>query len=308
MEILFLLGLLPLLLLFGGSDEPPEVDNGRMPEDEVIEGGNSPTEGDSIDGGDGFDLIFGRAGPDQLDGGADADIVVGESWGDTLSGGDGVDLLVGGGGDDVLSGDGDDDDLLGGAGDDDLQGGDGNDGLIDVSGRDTLSGGEGDDLLGALDVAGRFDPSFLISDEVTTGLLGLVADFYGDDVSAGQITRLGEAINSADGDTSADVLDGGGGNDDLVGDLGDTLTGGEGNDFFSVVNDGALDACTITDYDPATEGLEILVWDAAPNVISVVDNPGGDGAFVQVDGETAAWLQGVTAASVNLGAISTRFI
>ena len=90
--------------------------------------------GDTVDGGEGQDRLYGLGGDDRLDGGAGIDRV---------DGGDGDDLLDGGAGDDggqvmgdlpgagVMAGG-----LFGGAGDDRLDGG---------AGRDALSGGAGRD-------------------------------------------------------------------------------------------------------------------------------------------------------------------
>ncbi|MDO7904757.1 immunoglobulin-like domain-containing protein, partial [Pseudomonas sp. K1(2024)] len=66
---------------------------------------------------------------------------------DTLIGGDGDDILFGQGGDDYLDGGRGNDILLGGTGNDTLIGGEGNDLLIGGAGNDILIGGKGDDIL-----------------------------------------------------------------------------------------------------------------------------------------------------------------
>jgi Ca2+-binding RTX toxin-like protein len=66
---------------------------------------------------------------------------------DTLQGGDGRDIISGGAGNDVTNANGGNDVLFGGAGDDTQYGGAGNDRIYANQGADTSYGGEGDDVL-----------------------------------------------------------------------------------------------------------------------------------------------------------------
>ncbi len=135
---------------------------------------------DTLNGGDGDDVLIGQGGNDTLNGGNGNDILVGGAGNDVLNGGAGVDtasyidapsgvtvdlsILVaqntGGGGTDTLSsienligsnfadvlkGDNNANVLFGGAGNDTLLGGGGDDFLIGGLGADTMSGGAGKD-------------------------------------------------------------------------------------------------------------------------------------------------------------------
>ena len=62
------------------------------------------SEGLSIEGAGGNDVIFGSDDADTISGGNDADRLYGEAGADTLIGGDGVDRLQGDAGDDALYG------------------------------------------------------------------------------------------------------------------------------------------------------------------------------------------------------------
>ena len=75
---------------------------------------------------------------ESMQGGNGPDIIEGTLFADNIDGGNGDDRIQGSGGDDALSG---------GNGDDYLQGNEGNDNLSGVNGHDTLFGGEGDDTL-----------------------------------------------------------------------------------------------------------------------------------------------------------------
>jgi len=224
---------------------------------------------DSLDGGDGNDILVGDGGDDVLLGGDDND----ELWGDDqqvavvqegndwLDGGAGNDQLVGGGGQDTLAGgDGDDllagdyannstdgfDDILdGGAGIDELQGGGGhdlltggteNDRLFGQDGNDSLFGDTGDDLLTGglgndeLDGGeGIDDMQGREGDDLLLG--GGGSDFlYGDGPDPTVLNLVG-GNDSLDGEEGDDLLWGGGGQDQLFGgDGADQLVGDNGND------------------------------------------------------------------------------
>lgn len=111
---------------------------------------------DSLEAGDGDDLVRGSpvdnlidggGGRDRLFGGGGDDTVLGERGKDVLAGGVGDDQLFGGAGADVLKGNRGKDELRGENGDDRLIGGGGADELFGGSSRDQLFGGGGADVL-----------------------------------------------------------------------------------------------------------------------------------------------------------------
>lgn len=231
------------------------------------------TTGDNtLNGGDGDDLLFGDYGNDTLYGGNGVDRLIGDTGNDILYGeagddrlegsvgndilygGDGIDRLLGGDGDDVLYGD---------AGDDRIEGGEGNDTLIGGAGNDRIDGGNGIDTVDYSSHAAG-----------VTVILGSHADVNGDGVADDDILFIENAIGTAFNDSlrgdaldntlwgndGADYLEGNGGNDILYGGAGnddhvwvngnkvsngglfggngdDTLYGGEGNDRLEGGND-----------------------------------------------------------------------
>ncbi len=112
--------------------------------------------GDSINGGDGNDLItdagglntlFGGDGHDTITGGLGNDQLIGDDGDDSLTGGTGNDTIDGGNGADTIStGDGDDR-VFAGNGEDSILGEDGNDTLNGDGGTDILDGGDGNDSI-----------------------------------------------------------------------------------------------------------------------------------------------------------------
>lgn len=193
--------------------------------DSVLGGGGGDTiygqdGNDSIDGGDDNDRIYAGAGNDNLTGGAGNDTVYGGDGDDSWQVGDiGDDLVYGGAGNDILSGD---------LGSDTLYGDDGNDAIEGHQGADFIYGGLGDDYLAGADVTGITTPA----NRTLTPTIGTE-------------------------DNLSDYLDGGIGNDTLLGNGGrDTLIGGAGNNF--LVGGAGADlfvvegADTITDFDATT--------------------------------------------------------
>ncbi|MEQ8498820.1 MAG: hypothetical protein RIB84_05455, partial [Sneathiellaceae bacterium] len=162
-----------------------------------------------------------------FDAGAGDDTVVGGRQADTVDGGSGDDQLFGGAGSDKLSGEDGDDTLDGGEGRDTLTGGAGND-RIQVSGdhaeSDRMDGGAGADTLFS---EGDFS-------------LGSNAQLI--DIETIEIQGGGTVHGTADSDRidlsgvsslqGVEALDGGFGNDTLIGSGSDatTLLGGAGND------------------------------------------------------------------------------
>ncbi len=194
---------------------------------------------DTVEGGNGNDLLIGDAGDERFFGDAGRDTLFGGDGNDDLFGGAGDDFLKGDAGDDDLDGDDGDDRLFGGLGEDTLEGGAGNDLLEGGEAYDRLRGGAGDDHLDG----GAGDDS-LHGDSGHDLLKGGAGEDYlegGDDDdwlfgNLGRDTLDGEDGNDLlDGGEGRDELHGGQGDDILRGGLGeDTLAGCDGNDTLFV--------------------------------------------------------------------------
>ncbi|TMV90000.1 calcium-binding protein [Thioclava sp. BHET1] len=149
-------------------------------------------------------------------------------------------LLDGKGGDDRLSGSDESDVLLGGAGDDRLY--DFNRGAVDASGAPIGGRPTGDDLL----VGGAGD-DYLHATSGTDTLLGGEGN---DTFSDGLIEPENfQDLTLLDDDPA--MMDGGAGDDLLMGSLGDTMTGGTGAESFDVnIYGGGDGPAIITDFNP----------------------------------------------------------
>lgn len=249
---------------------------------------------DTLNGAAGEDHLFGAQGDDSLRGGTAADVLHGQDGTDWLAGNAGADTLFGGMGDDSLSGGTGSDSLQGGQGDDSLHGGRGadalhggygNDSLQGDAGEDTLFGGSGADLLD-----GRTDPSLPPDPADASGAQ--------DDTQ--------DATTASD----RDFLNGGPGDDTLIGGLNDVLTGGSGEDMFYVGEtvvtqpsfetpeaggtDGA--ALTLMDFDATEDQLAVLYASdtAAPTISVLNDVPPNSTTHVFVDGVEMAIVHGAS--------------
>ncbi|HET7450926.1 MAG TPA: calcium-binding protein [Gaiellaceae bacterium] len=176
----------------------------------------------SLFGGADNDVLTGGSGADQLFGQSGNDTLLGKGGNDLLFGGDGSDVLTGGDGDDQVFGQSGDDRLIWNPGDDtDLnEGGDGADTV-------QVNGGNGSEQFTttANGTRVRFDrvtPAPFSLDIGTSETLVVNANGGDDTFSAtGNLAALVRL-----------VVDGGAGNDTLLGgNGGDTLLGGDGNDF-----------------------------------------------------------------------------
>jgi Ca2+-binding RTX toxin-like protein len=198
--------------------------------------------------------IFGGAGRDQLSldesngvlpaanifGEADDDILIGGSASDTLDGGPGDDILLGKGGADILLGGDGNDTLTGGTGDDQVFGEGNDDRMIwnPGDGSDLNEGGLGGDIVeinggnGAETFTTTANGTRVRFDRVTP------APFF---IDIGTSEKLilnangGDDSFSATGDLAALIqitVDGGAGNDTILGSNGaDILIGGDNDDF-----------------------------------------------------------------------------
>ncbi|WP_238364461.1 Ig-like domain-containing protein [Mesobacterium pallidum] len=180
-----------------GFDSDPNTDDGR----DSVQGGQGD---DLIMTGDDDDTIDGGQGNDTVDAGIDDDFITGNQGDDSLLGGHGSDTIDGGQDNDYIDGsapialeivdgfdpvpENDRDSLIGGLGDDTIIGGDDDDTLLGGSGNDILDGGIDEDSL----VGGGGDDTLIGGDGADTMSGGDNRDFF-------------------DGASVGDQIDGGGG-------------------------------------------------------------------------------------------------
>ena len=212
--------------------------------------------------------LFGGAGNDTLTGGSGNDQLFGQKGNDTLLGKGGVDFLFGGAGNDTLVG-GDADDLVFGEG--------GNDKMVWNPGDDTdlneggagidtveINGGGGDEQFtttanGTRVRFDRLDPAPFSIDIGTSENLLLNANGGNDSFSAtGNLAAL-----------ILITVDGGAGNDTLLGSNGnDLLIGGEGNDL--------IDGQQGQDVAVLGAGDDVFQWDPGDGSDTVEGQDGND--------------------------------
>ncbi len=223
---------------------------------------------DFLQGDAGADTLVGDVGSDLLQGGSENDLLQGGRGNDLLEGGTGADTLNGEGGNDELHGGGDGDSLIGGRGSDELYGGPGEDQLHGGLGTDIVHGGPDDDRIqysiardegngldvlrggsedDVIEIMGSDLDEYLRIEEISPGLfqanrlsfeteeaLSTIQFGLGSDIESIRISGLGgnDTIEAADTLTVYKlILDGGAGNDSLVGSNGeDEIYGGLGDD------------------------------------------------------------------------------
>jgi Ca2+-binding RTX toxin-like protein len=285
------------------DEETPEPDARR-----VMQGTGNAEE---MRGDAGLDFMLGGANADKLEGGDNDDILLGEAGADSLYGGVGYDLLLGGAGNDLIYGGNGYDTLIGGAGNDTLNGGAGNDYLVGSSGADKLEGGDGDDIISGYDLVADVTPAIInmllpepqASSQVQA-ILDKASGVFGQSATPELLTRLQDGLLSADSNNADDQLFGGKGNDLLLGDFSDTMTGGEGADAFVVNSDGANEVVTITDLDVTEDTLRIFVPIGTNPAVSFVNGATPEiGVTVVVAGDAVAQLLGLVAADIPAGFI-----
>lgn len=205
-------------------DAPDEASNeNAQPRPSLLIGDDGPNVFTDLDSTTDT-TIQGRGGDDMVDlTGPSNDIILGGDGDDNVSPGDGDDEVFLGRGDDFFGDIGGRNDPDYG-GDDLVRGQAGNDTLISVGGQDTLFGDTGNDVINTNDFLPQFD--------------GVQA--------------------------RPDMGFGGLGDDQMLFDDGDTVSGGEGVDEFQLqVASTKATAVTITDFDPATEALQINISDGS---------------------------------------------
>jgi len=279
--------------------------------------------------------VFGRAGNDQIslneaNGALPKATLFGEADNDTLIGGSGNDMLYGGAGDDVLLGKGGFDFLFGGEGNDTLTGGDGDDQVFGENDNDRFIWNPGDDTdlyeggdgIDTVEVNGgngaedfttiangtrvRFDrinPAPFSLDLGTCEKLVLNANSGNDTFAAtGNLAALIQI-----------TVDGGPGDDTLLGSNGnDLLIGGDNNDFI----DGQQGADTIllgagddtVQWDPGDgndviegqDGTDTLVFNGSnTGEIFNLSANGGRVLFTRNVGSIVADLNGIEIFNLN---------
>ncbi len=197
--------------------------------------------------------LFGGAGNDVLTGGAGGDQLFGEAGNDTLLGQGGFDLLFGGSENDTLTGGDDDDQVFGQAGNDRMIWNPGDDTDLNegAGGTDTVEvngGGAAEQFTATANGTrvrfDRLDPAPFSIDIGTSEKLALNANGGNDSFSAtGDLAALIQT-----------TVDGGAGNDTILGSNGiDLLRGGDGDDF--------VDGQQGNDVALLGAGNDVLQWD-----------------------------------------------
>lgn len=304
MEFLLLL-LIPValgsLLIGGGGDDDdaaPEIDTVEgTDQNDVMRGA---TDADAIDGGYGDDLLFGYGGADTLQGGEDNDFIDGGNSDDLLIGDAGHDVLAGAVGDDSLSGGQGNDLLSGGAGDDTISGGNGDDLLVGSTGADQLYGGYGDDFLDGATPTPNLTATEAFSD-LREEFSSAFNSRYGQDATDADFNRFMRDLASEAADYAPDMLDGGAGNDYVVGDNGDTLTGGVDADYFELSWVSGNAPVHITDYSSSDQGITVYVDEPSDTLpeFGMRDAADGTGVELVIDGAVVAALANAAVADLS---------
>ncbi|MEQ8667930.1 MAG: choice-of-anchor U domain-containing protein [Pirellulales bacterium] len=301
---------------FGGAgNDDIDVANGHNmvmagDDNDVVQAG---TGDDTIYGDAGDDTIVVQAGLNYLRGGDGDDIILGGSDADQIFGDDDNDQLVGGAGPDTIVAGAGVDQISGGDGPDSLDGGSGNDNLSGGEGADTIHGGANDDVLHGgtgIDILYGEDGNDSLFGDEDSGIAQNRQQLYGGpgndqlyayaptNVLATELTELGDALFGEDGDDTLhgnlrqELLDGGSGNDVLIGDdlsgpnyapntnaaiagandilIGgpdqDRLLGGGGNDaLWGGAGTDRLEGQDGADTLYGGSGIDVLVLDVSPD-------------------------------------------
>ena len=205
--------------------------------------------------------VFGLGGNDRITvalngaeayGGTGSDFITNDAGDQKLDGEEGNDILIASDGNDELYGGLDNDALQGGADDDYLESNEGDDVLDGGPGSDVLSGGDGNDfMLGG----GSIVPNIPMWNPASPPQFGVL-------VQAG-VVGLNNMVGllNVEGD-SADVLDGGAGND--------TLLAGDGDDYLDgAADDDLLVGQAQSDTLYGDDGNDILYGDGSPGSLII---------------------------------------
>jgi len=232
-----------------------------------------------VNGGDGNDILYGKAGNDSMNGGAGDDVMYGDDDRDAMYGGAGNDLIFGGNDADSIWGDNGNDNLNGGRGSDTLYGGDGDDYLDGGDDGDRTYGGAGHDTY-VVNHAG--DVVIEQANEGTDTVRSSISHSLTSDVEnlvltgATAINGTGNALgNLLVGNDANNILSGGAGDDTLDGGKGkDRLIGGEGSDTYLFGRGSGQDVIDNTHSD---DGHDVLRFKDAINPLDLwLSDDGGD--------------------------------
>ncbi|WP_127111826.1 calcium-binding protein [Shimia sediminis] len=198
----------------------------------------------------------------------DNDLLIGTEGEDALDGGTGYDIAFGLEGEDTLAGGSEDDLLLGGQDNDLVQGGSGDDVLVGGDGSDTLIGNSGDDVI---DGTSQLDEDALQASAET----------------AATIDDLTYSLSSDPDTDDGDVIEGRGGDDQIIMGSMDSVSGGSGSDLFAGgdwITPG--EPAIIEDYDASEDAIIYSYDDSSPEptITTSVDGTTGD-ATVFADGD-----------------------
>ena len=203
------------------------------------------------------------AGGNLLTGNSGANTMDGDETANAIDGAGGNDILIGRGGDDTLSGGESIDRINGGTGADTMTGGDGND-IYEVDDANDFvieASGEGNDRINAsADYTNAANVEFLV---------GKFADV--DLALTGNSGR--DRITGANKVNSGDTLSGEGGNDKLVGLVGnDTINGGDGNDcIFGNSGDNVINGGVGNDRMTGQQGADRFVFNITDQKDGITD-------------------------------------
>ncbi len=276
-----------------GRTNPIRLRLNGLPDDGEAGEGDNVINMESLDSGEGSDLITGSSGPEFVQGNGGNDVVNGGGGPDNIGGGPGNDVIDGGAGGDVVQGAKGADRISGGEGDDIFFG------EFFDDGADTYAGGPGSDSL--VDVGDFFGRAVTIDldgnadDGPTVPVAGIPRDNAGADMENLSLTVPGEggsdfssfSNDTLTGNDAANEIDGGFGNDTISG-LGgaDTLEGGPGDDRMDggagvdeIDGSGGNDAIRSRDAGPDDVGCgsatDTLIADAVDEVPVTCDLASG---------------------------------
>jgi Ca2+-binding RTX toxin-like protein len=214
----------------------------------------------------------------------------GNDLGNSITGAGGHDTLTGLGGADVLTGAAGNDTLNAGGGADTLNGGAGNDTLNGGAGADSMLGGLGNDIYVLDDVLDAVSEALNEgTDTVQTTLASytLRANFE-------NLTFIGLGDFAGTGNELGNTITGGAGNDSLIGlAAADTLNGGAGDDFL----DGGAGADTLT----GDLGNDTYVVDDALDVVNEAVSVGTDTVWTTL----ASYTLGATLENLRFTGVGT---
>ncbi len=275
--------------------------------DDTIFGGSA---NDTIYGGTGNATIVGGQGSDSIAGGSGNDIIFGGTLASTLTGGSGNDSIFGSNGNDIIYGGTGNTTITGGTGNDSITGGTGNDIIYGGPGYNTISGGGGNvTIVGGVGYdsnlgGGTSDTIFATNGNDVlegSGFDSWLMDFGSQNMTLSDTTLSTSGgglpasvstlsgfqnvlLAAGSGDFTLDasafsggaILQGGTGNDTLIGSRGpDTLEGGTGNDSLSGGGGGdtfafnSYSSGSQTIYEPPGGAAAWLDFSQAPAGVSI---------------------------------------